>query len=242
MYEEYVNKLKEACRKKRWKVKEICCVGKNKEYKIFCIANNPLKYTKTVCFLAGMHGDEIGGPFAIVKFIEKFDAKKFGRLKIIIIIPVGNPSGFDKGKRRNYLNKDLNGHFCGRTLFEENKIIYNAVKNKKIFFVHVLYEDIDEARFYLYNFEKNEEEIYKNIIKMASNHVKINKDKEIYGNKSKNGIIKNRKDCSFEDRLFRDGTPFSMCTESPGKLPLAKRVDLNVKVMNFVLKFALRYN
>jgi hypothetical protein len=240
MYYEYINRLKEACKKRKWVVKGIGRTGKKKEYEMFCVTNNPSKYVKKVCFLAGMHGDEIAGPWAVIKFIEKFDARKFGKIKITIF-PVGNPSGFDKGKRRDYLNKDLNEHFCGKTLFDEDKIIYNAVKNEKIFFVYALHEDVGETRFYLYNFEKGKEKIYREIIKFAGKYVKINKDKKIYGDKSQDGIIINTKDCSFEDRLFRDDVPFSMCTESPGKLPLAKRVDLNVKVMNFVLKFALRH-
>ena len=112
-----------------------------------------------------------------------------------------------------------------------------ASKNEKVRFFHALHEDVEEKSFYLYNFEKKPEKIYRDIIKLAKKYFPINLAKEIYGDKSVGGLIINRADGSFEDRLFREGTPYSMCTETPGKHSLKKRVELSVVIMEKVIKF-----
>lgn len=238
MYKEYLLKLKEICKKKKFKLKLIGYVGFKKEFPIFSVIINDIKRPKrTIVFSAGIHGEEPTGPFAILKFLEDFNLNRYKNIKIIIF-PVANPHGFDRGIRRNFLNKDLNGHFCNKKLSGENKILYNFIKNENIFFFHALHEDEEEKKFYLYLFEKNQEKVYRDIIKLAEKYFLINRNKKIYNDHSINGLIINRKDGSFEDRLFRDGVKFSMCTETPGKMFLSKRVDLNVRIMNLVIKFA----
>ena len=211
--------------------------GKNKEYPLYIVSNNAKKPSAAVCFSAGIHGDEIAGSFAVLEFIKKHNFSNFKNIKIILI-PVANPTGFDKCKRCNYLNKDLNGLFCKKVLSGENKLIYFSIKNSKIIFFHALHEDVDEKSFYLYNFEKKQEQIYRDIIKEAKQYFPINTAEKIYNDSALNGMIINRKDGSFEDRMFRDGVPYSMCTETPGKQPLKKRVELNRIIMEMALGFA----
>ena len=237
MYFNFINNLKKNCRERHFIIREIGYTGKNNEYPMFSIILNKNNSKKTVCFSAGIHGEEPAGPLAILEFLRTFDYKKYKSIKIIIF-PVANPHGFDRGIRRNFLNKDLNGHFCNKKLSGENKILYNFIKDENIFFFHALHEDEEEKRFYLYLFEKNKEKIYRDIIKLAEKYFLINRNKKIYDDPSINGLIINRKDGSFEDRLFRDGVKFSICTETPGKMLLSKRVDLNVKIMNLIIKFA----
>ncbi len=215
---------------------EIGKVGFKKEYPIYKIVINENKKDKTVCFTTGIHGEEVAGPWTILKFLEKLNIKKLKNTKIIIF-PVANPSGFDKNKRFNWQKKNLNALFCNKKLSGENKILFEALNKEKIYFFHALHEDIDEKSFYLYNFEKKPEKIYRDIIKLSKKYFSTNLSKEIYGDKAIGGLIINRTDGSFEDKLFRDGTPYSMCTETPGKKPLKQRVDLNVKIMDLVIKF-----
>lgn len=237
-YNKFLQNLKHICVKRKFKLKKIDSVGKNREYPLFSITlNDTYNPKKIVCFSAGIHGNEIAGPLAIIRFLETFDTRQFRDIKIIIF-PIENPSGFDRHKSRNYLNRDLNRHFCDKILSGENKILYNKVKNESIFFFHALHEDVDKTCFYLYNFEKKEEEIYRNVIKVAKKYFPIDTNRKIYKDKAINGLVINRRDGSFEDRMSRDGTPYSMCTETPGKKPLAKRIELNVKIMNLILNFS----
>lgn len=237
MYEKFLKRLRKICRKKKIVLKKTGRTGNARKNPLFSVVlNNKQSPKKTVCFSAGIHGDEISGPLSILKFVENFNYRRFQNIKIILF-PVANPSGFDKRKRRNYLNRDLNGHFCDKKLTGENKMLYDAVKNEDIFFFHALHEDIDEKRFYLYNFEKKKEKIYRDIVKFTRKYFPIHAGKYAYGDKVSNGIIINRKDGSFEDRLFRDGIPFAMCTEIPGKTSMTKRISANIAIMNLVIKF-----
>jgi hypothetical protein len=240
MYKKYISELKKICGKKGIKLHVIGRVGKRKEYPVFKIVLGHSE-KHTVCFSAGIHGEEPAGPWAIFEFIKQYRPMKYKGLKIILF-PVANPHGFDKGIRRNFLNKDLNRHFCHKKLSGENKMLYDAVKNERVFFFNALHEDEGFKKFYLYDFEKKPEKIYRNILALAKKYFTIDTEKYIYGDPAKNGLIINRSDGSFEDRLFRDGVPYSMCTETPEGKPFNKRVRLDVEIMNLVLDFAKRHN
>lgn len=232
-YSKYLKKLRVMCKKKKIKLLKIGSVDKFPIYKIML---NP-QGKKVVVFSAGIHGDEIAGPWTIIDFLKKYNFQSYPNVKIIIF-PVASPTAFNAKKRYNYLNKELNALFCRKKLTHENKILFNELKNEKVLFFHALHGDIDEHSFYLYNFENKKEKIYRDLIKLASKYFPINKSKKIYNDPATNGLITNRQDGSFEDRMFREGSPYSMCTESPEKQPLKKTVALNVTLINKVLDFA----
>lgn len=231
-YYDYLDKLKTVCKKKKILLRKIGSINLLPIYKIVL---NP-SGEKAVVFSAGMHGDEIAGPWSIIDFLNKYNFKNYPNIKIIIF-PVASPTAFNARKRYNYLNKELNGLFCNKKLTHENRILFNELKNEKVFFFHALHGDIDEYSFYLYSFENQEEKIYRELIELAKKHFPINKSKKIYGDPAINGLIINRQDGSFEDRMFQEGTPYSMCTESPEKQPLNETVALNVDIMNKVIDF-----
>src|SRR3989338_3395614 len=105
MYLKYLRELKAICRKKRLLLKRIPSIH---AYPLYMVILNP-RAKKAVCFSAGIHGDEISGPWAIVDFLKKYKSSEYPSLKIFIY-PIANPAGFDIGKRRCEHNKDLNRH------------------------------------------------------------------------------------------------------------------------------------
>lgn len=232
-YLSYLKKLKLVCTKRKIPLLEI---GQANGLPIYKIVLNPLAL-KTVVFSAGIHGNEIAGPWAIIDFLKQFNFKKYSGVKVILF-PVANPTGFNYKKRHNYLDKNLNSLFCRKQLTSENKVLFNALKNERILFFHALHEDLDATSFYLYNFEHKPESIYRDIITLAKNYFPINNATLIYNDPAVNGLIINRPDGSFEDRMFRDGVPYSLCTETPSNRSLNKRVVLNVKIMYKVMDYA----
>ncbi|MEW6617404.1 MAG: succinylglutamate desuccinylase/aspartoacylase family protein [Patescibacteria group bacterium] len=234
MYKKYISELRKICRGRGIKLQKIGDVGKKKEYPMFKIILGHGK--KVVCFSGGIHGEEPAGPWAILEFIKHYNPKKYKDIKIVLF-PVTNPYGFDKGVRHNFLNLDLNNCFCRRILLGENKILHNTIKDENIFFFHALHENKGFKKFYLYNFEKKTEKIYRDIIVSAKKYFPIETEKYIYGVLLSGGLITNHQDGSFEDRMFRDGVPYSMCTETPEAQLFSKRIELNVKIMNIVLDF-----
>lgn len=229
-YSSYLKKLK-VCKKE-----DLLEIGQINGLPMYKIVLNPAG-TTTVVFSAAIHGDEISGPWAIVDFLKNYKVKKFPKLKIIIF-PVANPTGFNRGTRNNFQGKDLNRLFCRKKLTRENRIVIQTLNGERIFLFHALHGDIDERSFYLYNFEHKPEKIYRGLVIAAKKYVPINTSPKIYDDPAAGGLITNQHDSSFEDHMFRDGTPYSFCTEAPEKLPLKKTIALNVALMDRILKFA----
>ncbi len=209
--------------------------GNVNSFPIFQIIINS-NAVKTVVFSAGIHGDEIAGPLTIIEFLKNKTYLKFPKLKIIIY-PVANPTGFDLCQRLNYLGQDLNRCFAKAKISTETKILLDNLPVHQIIFFHSLHEDLDEKTFYLYNFENTYQQIYRDLIIQASKYFPINMSSSIYGDPSSQGLVTNIHDSSFEDRLFSDGVPFSLCTETPGQQPLQRRIELSLELMHLVLLF-----
>lgn len=231
-YKNYLKNLRAVCKEKNIK---IISIGKIDSFFIYKIVLNP-SGNKTVVFSAGIHGNEISGPLSIIEFLKKIDFKKYSNTKIIIF-PVANPTGFDKNQRNNYLNKDLNRLFCKSKTAFENKILLKELQKEKIFFFHALHSDTDETSFYMYNFENKKEEIYRDLIQIAKKYFPIKKSKSIYGDRAEGGLIGNCKDGSFEDKMYREGSIYSICSESPEKHPLNKNIKLNISLMRKIIDF-----
>ena len=234
-YAMYVEKLKEVVKEKGLILSTAGCTENN--YEIYKVIINP-KAKKCICFCAAIHGNERSGPFALLELMKKFDTKKNGKLKIVMI-PVANPYGFDKRRHTNAKNININRHFCDKKLIDEAKILYEAISEEKPSFFVSLHEDDVLNGVYVYGCEKaNGFDMYTKILNTIGKD-NICKDKMIHGHKAINGIIINSKsDGSLEERLGKDGVSFSACLEISDKLSWKKRIQLTVKILNKVIKIA----
>lgn len=234
----FYDELKQTCLQKNLNFKIIGKTGKKKNVPMYAITLKSNKKLNTLCICAGIHGDEIAPIFAVLEFLKEIDLRK---LKInLIIFPLANPTSFETKKRENYLGVDINRHFSDKKLQNENKIIYTCLKKFKIHCICSLHEDEDEQEFYLYNFEKKKEKIYREIVSLAKKYCKI-KEGEVEGLPNHvciDGLIINvEQDGSLEWRLFHEGTPFALCTETPMKKKLKERIQLNKEIMNKLVEF-----
>ncbi|MBS3119777.1 DUF2817 domain-containing protein [Candidatus Woesearchaeota archaeon] len=234
MYSDYLKALRAVCRKRHF---SLVPIGHVKHRPLYKVALGKTKPLATVVFSAGIHGDEIAGPLAVLRFLEKIQKRRLAGLRVLII-PVANPTGFDRGKRRNYQNRDINRHFAGKSLEGEPKILYNVLKAANPVFFHSLHEDVDEKRFYLYNYEQQEEKVYRDVIALAKRYFPVNTARKICNRPARDGMVTNVRDKSLEYMMFREGVPFVLCTESPGRQPLEKRIELNYRIMLSVVRSA----
>lgn len=232
---EYYRLLQKYCSKKKLHLNNIGSAGHKKEYPIFSVTNKTGRKSKTICFIAGIHGDEIAPSLAILNFIKTFNFDILKNVNIIFI-PIANPTGFEAKKRENYLDINLNKHFSDKKLTGENKIIYDCLKKHRVYFVCALHEDLEEKRFYMYNFERKKEKIYRKITKLGKKYFGV-KTGDVEGHASRDGFITNIKhnDGSIEYRLFHKGARFSMCTETPGKRKLSERIKFNEEIIKKVI-------
>ncbi len=237
-YREFVKELKDICSKRGFLLEEIGFYNSRKNYPLYKVTLNP-DAQRAICFSCGIHGEEVAGPYASLKFLNRADTEKFRNTKVVIF-PLISPVAFNNGKRHSADSEDANGLFCRQKLTGVNRIVYNSIKNEKLLFFNAFHEDINEDRFYLFNHGPTEDIIHREIIELARKSFPIIDNGKIFeGDTAINGIIQKEGDGSFEDRMAKDGVPYSLCTETPmKKFNLSKRIKLNVAIMNKIIDFA----
>lgn len=215
-------------------LKKIGSVNKCPLYKIIIQPNKI--YHKTICISAGIHGDEISGPLGVQKFLLHVNKKSVGNNRIIIL-PVGNPYGFNHNIRtnRNYIN--LNRHFTDKKLKDECKILLAAIQHESLDCFCAFHEDDEQKTFYMYAMNKlsSDSKLHENIKTAAQKYTKIFSGKTLYKQPVKKGVIFDIKDGSFEHRMSKEGAPESLCVEIPDYLPLQTRVALVEAIMKKIV-------
>jgi hypothetical protein len=180
------------------------------------------------CVVAGIHGEEIAGPFSILHALKN-PKKYFNKNIRYRIYPVINPTGFDLKQRYDDDNSQLNTinkRVLKSKKFGEIKIFLNDIKKLKFEVFLSLHEEITNKEFYAFVFESRPTDIYKKMTDKDKKYAKIFKSKTIGRLKTdEDGLIINEHDQSFEDYLFtHKRAKISLCTETPGKIPLEKRI------------------
>ncbi len=75
------------------------------DYRFCRLASKGIKKNdKVILIRAGIHGDEISGPLSLLKYFNEIADYVHGLGLKLIIYPLGNPSGFEKGLRYNIDN------------------------------------------------------------------------------------------------------------------------------------------
>lgn len=207
-------------------------IGTQNGEQIFKVVINP-NAKKTICFIAGIHGDEQAGPYGALSFLESdFHVPSHKR---VIIIPLANPVGFERNKRGNADNKDINRHFLEKELKGECKSIWEALRLENIDLLHTLHEDPGLNSFYLYY--THHKELAQDLRELATKYFDIFQEGERtsvdenvgQGDKVINGLIPlpHVVRGTIEDKcLIEKAIPY-ITTESPGKVDLKKRTDYN---------------
>ncbi len=230
-YDAYCKHLQGVCKSRKLTTEE---VGKAGNHPLYCIrVNNKKKHT--ICICAGIHGDEIGGPWSIVKFLQTVDLK--GGNHNYVIFPVANPNGFDMCKRRNHLNKDLNRHFRQEELKGENKLIYDCIKDDNLCLLYSVHEHPKAKGFYVYVSCDVDPEITARMISLGRKH-KFKIRTNHFGKRIPKGEVRLHKldgDNSFEDKMFEQGIPY-IVTETPGTVQLSRRINLQCDLLKMTIE------
>ncbi len=199
--------------------------------------------------VAGFHGEEKAGPYAILDWLENNDSAIFKRVDISFI-PIVNPIGFKKNIRYSDGQKS-NGGFGerekkpsreGEILIRNIEILFPLAKDGFL----SLHEDKDETHYYVYTFEKGRKRPTKFTLKMRDNvgqfftTTPFTGMSEIDGSEIqaqvKNGICFNYVDGSFESWLYLMGVPRCVVTETPqnggkihrGQFSIKNRVNAGI--------------
>jgi hypothetical protein len=230
-YDAYIKHVFDLCKDRSLVMKTI---GEIESHNIYSIRVDNKK-EHTICICAGIHGDEQAGPWALAKYLETAELKK--HQYNYIILPVGNPTGFDSHKRRNHLNKDINRHFRGEKLKDENKILYNAVKDDNLCLFYSMHEHPLAKGFYIYASDSIDPALSEAIMKLSRKHgfkTRVNHG----GKRMPLGELRLSTfdgDNSFEDKMTEIGVPY-ITIETPGTATLRKRVILQYELLKMVVE------
>ena len=167
------------------------------------------KNKKNILIIAGQHGEEIAGPYGLLKFLN--DNPKLLEQVNISFVPVVNVHGFENNIRNGtddtYTNFFLNEDRSIRELGYEAQGLLNhldllgyCAKDGLI----NLHEDSTAEGFYLYVLGDNESSIVQNMLRVGKEFFEFKRDGNYSDNDDyelKNGVISNHPDKSFDDLM-----------------------------------------
>lgn len=217
-------------------------IGTERSHQIFKLVINP-EAKKTLCFVAGLHGNEEGGPFGVLEFLKSdFHVPKNKR---VIFIPLANPEGFKNGTRENGDDIDINRHFLDKELKDECKCVWDAIKDENIELLHTLHEDPTFRSFYCYY--THNKDIAEDLKTLAKKYFDIyNKSHKppteedwniLYGDRIFDGLIPLPHEVTgtLEDKMLLEKRVPYITTESPGKAKLKDRAEFNKNAIKMVI-------
>jgi len=197
---------------------------------------------------AGFHGEECGGVWGILHFLEQTPAPRLESLHLSCI-PVANPTGFSRGWRHNIWGESPNCGFCHRNIEEpgpsrDGRILIqnlNLLVHRAESGFLSLHEDDEQSGFYLYTFEKTPAPgpFTHHLESILSQYFSPVQDGLYDGASVKHGLAYRHCDGSFEDYLFHSGVVRTACTETPATAKLSTRVETNAALIDAFVTFAL---
>jgi len=204
-------------------------------YPLYRLLINP-EAQKTICIVAGVHGNEIAGPLSILQLVNIHnDLPKQFRY---VIYPLINPSGFDLRQRFNADGRDLNAIY-EVTLKSDNydevqEFYLDALKFTPFEAVVTLHEDSDLDKFYMYGLGEENLDYYHALCQFAKTWIPAWTNSNIYGCRSDDFglILATARDHAFDAALFEKGLTKIACTlETPGKLDIHFRVNMMLQLV-----------
>jgi murein peptide amidase A len=238
-----VRDLEEAARAGDWTVHYLSpCAASTRPW--FHRAAKTRSPAPRIYLSAGIHGDEISGPFAVLEmlrrptFFDDFD---------VTIFPILNPDGIARGIRGNAAGIDLNRDYRNTKSTEILSHIEVLETLAPVAAAMCLHEDFEGIGAYLY--ELNEEippTLGAKIIAAMGKHVPIDLRPEIEEVIAHGGVLSRRdiilKLGPIEDRLewpeaiyLRRLTGLIYTTETPLPFPLEKRIRAQIAAVETLL-------
>lgn len=215
-------------------------------YKLYTIHLRCGEGKQRVCLSGGMHGDEPASPEALLKVLTLLGEKRASLNADFVIFPCDNPSGYELNTRENWQGLDLNREFVKQGQAAEAAIVESALRGRAFDFTLDFHEDIDTRGMYLYErARKGHEPIAGDMIAaLRTAGYPIHEADWIEGRPASGGIIWPAGRLRSHDLpkavfLWHNGSPHLITTESPGKLDLPQRIEMQMVCFDVALKCLL---
>jgi protein MpaA len=198
---------------------------------------------------AGIHGDEIAGPLAVLEMLRQPD---FFAPVDTTIFPILNPEGLSRALRGNHAGIDLNRDYRGARSSEVRGHLAVLPTLGRYDIAMMLHEDYEGTGAYLYELNEGPvPNLGRRIIAALGRHVPIDERPVIEEVEARGGIIQradiirkmgpigNRPEWPEAIYLSLFHTNVSYTTETPMLQPLAQRVQAQIEAVRTVIE-ALR--
>lgn len=207
-------------------------IGESDGESVFKLVLNP-NAKKTICFIAGLHGNEKGGPYGVLEFIK--NKTHVPKSKKVVIIPLANPYGFKRNQRFCADGFDMNRHFMDDELIGDCKILWEGIKHENIALLHTLHEDPRIKSWYCYHIEHKQ--IAEDLRELARKYFPIFGKSECWGDKTYEGLIPDPESAknTIEDKLYLEYAIPYITTETPGLASMKKRANYNKDAMKITI-------
>lgn len=125
---------------------KICEGDRNHEFRKIVLGK---KNSRKVLISAGIHGDEPAGVATVCEFLRTRCYEPYLDYWELTILPCLNPTGYESGKRENFMGSDLNRMFKSPVPPQE-VLFAQSVFNQTYDLTLELHEDTDSSGYYLY--------------------------------------------------------------------------------------------
>ena len=174
------------------------------EYPLYYIlAESSNRRAGNVFLSAGIHGDEPAGVYALMDFLENHVQGYIADFSFIVF-PCLNPSGFERGTRKNLNGINLNRNFQRNRSTSEVSMLMKTLETEPRHYIFAMdmHEDEPEQQVENYPVDDNPREAYlyevspKNLSRghrilksLEENNAPVCRKKKIYYDQADNGLI-----------------------------------------------------
>jgi len=210
------------------------------------------KKVPNLLIAAGFHGEEIAGPYAILKFLEDAKDCYFNKVNLSFL-PVVNPVGFNRGTRYARAKQKTNCGFChvkGDKLAVEGKILKANIDGLRLLgkggFLS-LHEDDTTTKFYVYDHSPKPDGFARCMRDEEAKYFDPLPDGGYIHEESDpsavvmDGMVIGLHDGSFEDYMSQEGAEHSIVTETPAQgIALDRRVEAGAALIKRFIDLTVR--
>jgi predicted deacylase len=238
----FLKKIQQVAGKKGFKTRSLGDVGDSELMVIEPAKKNKGKH---ILLVSGTHGDEVAGPFGLLRYLERVSDETL-KMVNLSFIPLLNPTGFRKFTRDNQWGEKTNRNYDNdEKISREGKILkgnLSLLKEIAADGMITVHEDPKAKVCFIYMYHgKNAEELGEILLDVDRMFFKQRPSMpNEKGKKLKKGIIWDRHEGSFEDWLDKNGIPSIATTETPGSVDFEDRVQANTLLLNSFVDFYIK--
>jgi hypothetical protein len=186
---------------------------------------------------AGIHGDEIAGVFAAVRFLQILEASpELARGYEIYVYPICNPTGFEDTTRHSRRGRDLNREFWVGSSEPEVEFLERQIRTLRFDGIISLHADDESEGLYAFALGAQvTRHVVEPALQAAEKILPRNIDPTIDNFTAKNGMIRIGYPgmlCAAPEARPR---PFEIVFETPRHADLEKQVEANLIFLRHAL-------